>query len=186
MSYYASSFRPAALMLGFVCLLSIGQPRAEHEVDHRYHVRGYVLDAEERGIADQQVTVSDDGKVLGSGETDRSGYYSIHLHLHDTDLRRVLTLRAGANQARLRVKFDPNDKTTVRTHDANFVGGEFVERDLGRFRLPVWVYALAGLILVGFILVMLEKRRRAKIRTKAIAASSSGGKPKGKRRRRKR
>ena len=186
MSYYAPPARLAALMLGFVCLLTIGQLRAEHEVDHRYHVRGYVLDAEEKGIAGQEVSVSDDGKVLGSARTDRFGYYSLHLHLHDTDLRRVLTLRAGANQARLRVNFDPNDKTTVRAHDANFIGGEFVERDLERFRLPAWAYALAGLILVGFILVMLEKRRRAKIRKKAIAAGSAGGKTKGRKRGRKR
>ena len=158
---------------------------AEHEVDHRYHVRGYLLDAEEGESSTRKYKVHDDDKVLGSGETDRFGYYSIRLHLPDTDLPRVLPLRAGANQARLRVIFDPNDKTTVRTHDANFVGYEFVERDFGRIRLPAWIYPLAGLKLVGFILVMLEKRRRQKIRRKAMATASSGGKLKGKKRRHK-
>ena len=175
-----------ALILGLVCFLTIAQLRAEHEADHRYNVRGYLIDAEERGIAEQEVAVFDDGKLLGSSKTDSSGYYSIHLHLHNSDLRRRLTLRAGSRQAQLKVKFDPTDKTTVRIHEANFVASEFVEGDLGRFRLPPWAYFLAGFILIGFILVTLEKRRRAKIRDIAIAASSSSGRSKGKKRKRKR
>ena len=181
-----SPSRSAAWILGLVCFLTIGQLHAEHEADHRYNVRGYLLDAEERGIADQEVAVTDDGKLLGSGKTDSSGYYSIHLHLHNSDLRRKLTLRSGSSQAQLRVTFDPNDKSTVRIHEANFIGSEYVEGDLGRFRLPAWAYFLAGFILIGFVLVTLEKRRRAKIRKKAIVASSSGGQSKAKKRRRKR
>lgn len=175
-----------ALILGLVCFLAIAQLRAEHEADHRYNVRGYVLDAGERSIADQEVAVIDDGKLLGSGKTDSSGYYSIHLHLHNSDLHRKLTLRAGSSQAQLRVTFDPNDKSTVRIHEANFIGGEFVEGDLGRFRLPPWAYVLAGLLVFGFALVTLEKRRRAKLRKQAARTTSSGGQAKGKKRRRKR
>lgn len=174
------------MVLGLVCLLMIGQLRAEHEVDHRYNIRGYLLDAGERGIVDQEVKVYDSDKLLGTGETDSSGYYSIHLHLHDADLRRKLTLRAGSSQAQLRVTFDPNDKTTVRVHEANFVGGKFVEGDLGRIRLPPWIYVLVGLVAIGFILVMLEKRRRAKLRRQAAVTRQAGGQSKGKRRRRKR
>ncbi len=183
MSCFDSHSRSTALILGLVCFLMIGHLRAEHEADHRYNVRGYLLDAGERGIASQEVAVFDDGKLLGSGKTDSSGYYSIHLHLHNSDLRRKLTLRAGSSQAQLRVKFDPKDKTTVRVHEANFIGGEFVEGSLGRFRLPPWAYVLAGLVVFGFALVTLEKRRRAKIRKKITPA---GGKSKGKKRRRKR
>lgn len=186
MSNCGSIARSAALILGLACTMMIGQARAEHEADHRYNIRGYLLDAEERGIADQEVAVFDDGKLLGSGKTDTSGYYSIHLHLHNSDLRRKLTIRAGSSQAQLRVTFDPNDKSTVRIHEANFIGGEFVEGGLGRFRLPPWAYVLAGLVLFGFALVRLEKRRRAKLRKQAAKATSAGGQAKGKKRRRKR
>jgi hypothetical protein len=186
MSCYGSTSRSAALILGLVCFLITGHLRAEHEADHRYNVRGYLLDAEERGIANQEVAAFVDGKLLGAGKTDSSGYYSIHLHLHNSDLRQILTLRAGPSQAQLRIKFDPTDKTTVRTHDANFVAGEFVEGDLGHFRLPPWIYPVGGLVVFGFLLVTLEKRRRAKIRSKIIATKSSDGKSKGKKRRHKR
>ena len=186
MSCYDSISRSATLILGLVFFLMAGPLRAEHEADHRYDVRGYLLDAEERGIANQEVLVFNDGKLLGTSKTDSSGYYSIHLHLHNSDLRQNLTLRAGPSQAQLRVDFDPTDKTTMRIHEANFVAGEFVEGDLGRFRLPSWIYPLGGLIVIGFILVTLEKRRRAKLRRRTTAAKSSGGQSKGKKHRRKR
>lgn len=175
----------AALVLGFLFLTSFGQLRAEHEADHRYNIRGYLLDASERGIADQKVLVFDRGKLLGSAETDQSGYYSMHLHLHDEDLGHKLTLQAGSSKAQLRVKFEPGDKTTVRRHDANFVAGEFYEGELGRFRVPPWTYAVAGLALFALTLVMLEKRRRAKLRNEAKAMHATGGKVKGKKRRKK-
>lgn len=176
----------AALVLGFLTFAIFGQLRAEHEADHRYNIRGYLLDASDRGIADQKVLVFDRGKLLASAETDQSGYYSMHLHLHDEDLGRKLTLQAGSSKAQLRVKFDPGDKTTVRRHDANFVAGEFYEGELGRFRVPPWTYAVAGLALFALTLVMLEKRRRAKLRNEAKAIHATGGKAKGKKRRKKR
>ncbi|NIO40425.1 MAG: hypothetical protein GTO41_09665 [Burkholderiales bacterium] len=74
----------------------------------------------------------------------------------------------------------------MRVHEANFVAGEFVEGDLGRIRLPPWIYALVGLVAIGFILVTLEKRRRAKLRRQAAVTRQAGGLSKGKKRRRKR
>lgn len=186
MSCFSSISRPAALILGLVCFLMVGHLRAEHEVDHRYNIRGYLLDAEEQGIASQEVSVFKDGKLLGAEKTDSSGYYSIHLHLHNSDLGQNLTLRAGSSQAQLRIKFDPTDKSAVRIHEANFVDGEFVEGSLRRFRLPPWLYPVGGLIIIGFILVALEKRRRKKLRRKTAAIKSSGSQLKGKKRRRKR
>ena len=186
MSYCGSTPRATTLILSLVFFLMTAPLQAEHEADHRYNIRGYLLDAEERGIANKEVAVFNDCKLLGTGKTDSSGYYSMHLHLHNSDLRQNLTLRAGSSQAQLRVKFDPTDNTTVRIHEANFIAGEFVEGDLGRFRLPSWAYLVGGLIVIGFILVTLEKRRRAKLRRKTTAAKSSGGQPKSKKRRRKR
>ncbi len=162
------------IVFSIVWLFAITNAWAEHEVNHRYNIRGYVLDENDRGIDNLDVVVTDGGRLLKRGKTDSAGYYSLHLHLHNTDNRRQLKLRAGSSIAEFRVKFDPSDLATVRVHDANFIAGEFVEGGLRRFRLPPWIYPLAGLFALGFGLVILEKRRKKKIRQKKIAATKKG------------
>ena len=145
------------------CLLSTNL-WADHEPDHRYNVRGYVLDAKQRGIDNLTVQAFLDGKELGSTQTNGDGYYTLHLHLHDPDYHRVLKLRAGPHEAELRVTFDVGDTTSARIHEANFIDGKFVEGALERFRIPSWSYAVGGLLLIIVIAVLLEKRRKKKIR----------------------
>lgn len=137
---------------------------ADHEIDHRYNVRGYVIDAKQQGIDNLSVQVFADGKSLGTSKTDSDGYYSMHLHLHNSDFHQILKLRAGSHQAELRVTFDPQDATSVRIHEANFVDGKLVEGSLSRFRIPSWSYAVGGLVLFMLAAVFLEKRRKKKIR----------------------
>ncbi len=167
--------------------LLISSAWAEHEVDHRYNIRGYVLDENQQGIGNLNVQAFDGGSLLGSITTESNGYYSLHLHLHDTDNRKILRLRAGPHEADLRVKLNPGDTSTLRVHDANFVAGEYIEGELNRFRMPPWVYPLGGLLVLGVIVVLLEKRRKKKIRQKNIEASEhhSSGQHKSKKRRRK-
>ena len=145
------------------CLLSTNL-WADHEPDHRYNVRGYVLDANQRGIDNLTVKVLLEGKALGSTQTNADGYYSLHLHLHDADHHRVLKLRAGQHEAELRVKFDVGDAISARIHEANFIDGKYVEGAIGQFRIPSWSYAVGGLLLIFMIAVFLEKRRKKKIR----------------------
>jgi hypothetical protein len=45
-------------------------------------------------------------------------------------------------------------------HDANFVAGEYIEEELGRFRMPPWVYPIGGLLVLDVIVVLLEKRAK--------------------------
>jgi hypothetical protein len=160
---------------------------AEHEVDHRYNIRGYVLDQNQQGISNQDVRVFSDSSLLASTRTDSAGYYSLHLHLHNSDNRRVLKLHAGSDQADLRVTFDPTDTTTLRVHEANFIGGEYIEGSLGRIRIPPWVYPVGGLLALGVFVVMLEKRRKQKIKQKKIESNQkpSSSSRKSKKRRRK-
>jgi len=160
---------------------------AEHEVDHRYIIRGYVLDENQRGIGNLNVDVLHDGSLLGSSKTDSGGYYSIHLHLHNTDKGNILNLRAGPYRSELRVTFDPGDISTQRVHEANFVAGKYVEGSLGLFRIPTWSYVVGGLLALGVIVVILERRRKKKIRQKMVMSSEKRppGKHKSKRRRRK-
>lgn len=169
--------------------LMITNAWAEHEVDHRYIIRGYVLDQKQQGISNREVQVFSDSGLLASTKTDSRGYYSLHLHLHNSDNRRVLTLRAGSDQAKLRVTFDPTDTATLRVHEANFIDGEYIEGSLGHIRIPPWVYPVGGLLVLGVIVVMLEKRRKHKIKQKKIESSdklSSSSRKSKKKRRRKR
>ena len=160
---------------------------AEHEADHRYNIRGYVLDENQRGIGNLNVAVLHDGSLLESSKTDSGGYFSIHLHLHNSDKGRILILRAGPYESELRVTFDPGDVSTQRVHEANFVAGKYIEGSLGRFRVPTWWYVIGGLLILGAIVVILERRRKKKIRQKmGISADNQpAGKRKSKKRRRK-
>ena len=183
----ASVYRHMQFFVFIVALLlPFADALAEHEADHRYEVRGYVLDAGENAIAGRAVSVSADGGLLAQGTTDSYGYYSLHLHLHNEDRGRLLSLRAGPDRAEIRVDFDPEDRQTTRVHDASFVGGRLVEKDLGRWRTPPWIYPLAGFVVLGIILVLLERRRKRKLRQqqfgKAPAPASGGRRGKKKRR----
>lgn len=144
--------------------LFINNVWADHEADHRYNVRGYVLDASEDAIKNQLVQVFAEGQLLGTGRTGSDGYYSMHLHLHNSDLNRALKLQAGKLEAEIRVQFDASDKTSVRIHDANFIDGKYVAGSLQRLRIPSWIYAV--IVVIGIVLVafFLEKRRKKKIR----------------------
>jgi hypothetical protein len=137
---------------------------ADHEPDHRYNIRGYVLNTNQQGIDNLSVQVFAQGELLGSSKTDANGYYSMHLHLHNSDYHRILKLRAGSQEAELRVTFDLEDDTSARIHEANFVDGKYIEGSLSRFRIPSWSYAVGGLLLFMIILIYLERRRKKKIR----------------------
>jgi hypothetical protein len=95
------------------------------------------------------------------------------LHLHNSDYHRILKLRAGSHEADLRVTFDVEDDTSARIHEANFVGGKFIEGELGRFRVPSWSYAVVGLLLFFLTLVFLERRRKKKIRLAKYGTSET-------------
>lgn len=125
-----------------------GAAHAEHEADHRYIVEGYVLDAQEAPRADVKVAVTADDGLLGEGVTDRRGFYRIPLHLHNPDLGKQLTVKAGDSETRIEVTFDPGDKETERVHDLNFVGADTTQADLGTRGFPTWAYVVIGIIVL--------------------------------------
>jgi len=172
------------IMVGYLLSTSAW---AEHEANHRYNVRGYVLDVRQQGIGGLDVRIYFGSQLLDSITTDADGYYSLHLHLHNTDLGQTLLLRAGQYEAELRVRFDASDQSTARVHEANFVDGRFTETPIIRFRMPGWVYPVGGLFLVVVAAVVLESRRKKKIKQKINVAHSDqqSHKHRSKRRRRK-
>ncbi len=163
--------RPAmflAAALFMLMILHTGTASAEHEADHRYIVEGYVLDARENPRADLTVAVTADEGLLGETVTDRRGFYRVRLHLHNTDLGKQLTVKAGDREARIEVAFDPGDAETDRVHDLNFVGADVTEVDLGTRGFPTWAYVVIGILVVLLvartIAQALKKRRKLQVK----------------------
>ena len=174
-------------ILAIVVGLIITNAWAEHEVDHRYNIRGYILDENQQGISNQNVSVYDGSSLLAQSKTDSAGYYSLRLHLHNADNRKTLRIHAGSNEVELRVTFDATDNKTDRVHELNIIAGKQVEGELNRFRMPYWIYPVGGLLAIGLIAVFLEKRRKKKLRLKSHKSveKTSTSKRKQKKRRRK-
>lgn len=148
-----------------VGLLWTASALATHEADHRYHVEGYVLDAQERPLANSPVIVRQQGRIIGNGATSSRGFYSILLHLHDQDLGKTLQVRSANHEATIRVTFTPGDATTRRVHHLNFIGATVIEEKLARGGVPAWLYAaiaVAVLVPAGILLSRRGKRNGSK------------------------
>jgi hypothetical protein len=164
-----------------------GHATAEHEADHRYVVRGFVLDAEENGIADVPVTVLREERAVARARTDGQGYYSAHAHLHDEDIGRDLLVRAGERSATITMAATRGDQSTEREHHLNFVGERVVEGELGGLHFPAWVYTATTLATVLVVAGFLAHRvSRARRRARQQAESGSDARPRKSRRRKRR
>jgi hypothetical protein len=147
---------PTKVLLLLIAPALYSLASAEHEADHRYTVRGYVLDDQRQPIAGRQVSI----RGHTSATTDSAGEYRIRLHLHNADLGKKLQIHSGGAKSTIRVSFDPSDAQTARVHYANFVGGEFVPGELSGIGFPPWGYAAAGFgVLLASGLVFAVRRR---------------------------
>ena len=102
---------------------------AEHEVQFRYTVLGYVKDAAgkpRKGIG-LEVTRQKTG-LSYPGETDASGFYVIVTRLADESLGERLLVRAGPRSLRITAQFDPADHAAERGTRVDFTGGREAER----------------------------------------------------------
>ena len=102
---------------------------AEHEVQFRYTVLGYVKDAAgkpRKGVA-LEVTRQKTG-LSYPGETDASGLYVIVTRLADESLGERLLVRAGPRSLRITAQFDPADHAAERGTRVDFTGGKEAER----------------------------------------------------------
>jgi len=177
--------RTGVLSVAASLLVFAATAAAEHEADHRYNVRGYVLSADKRPLDAVPVTIRKDGQVIGSGRTDGEGYYVIQLHLHDSDIGGTFAVRAGERQALVRMQAEYGNRTTARVHHVNFVGGEVIEKNLG-IDIPAWVYVAAApfVLWAAVHLGDVIRRKVRKLRlTNAPEEPGRENKRKGKRRR---
>ncbi len=173
-----------ALLASFMITTSIW---AESDLNRRYNIQGYVLDNENNGISNQQIRLYKGRLLLEMVNTNSEGFYALKLKLRESDNQQTLKLSAGSNEAELTVAFDPDNLNTSQLHKAHFINGKFVEGNLPESGIPSWIYPLAGLIIISFLAVKLEKRRKRKIQQKkdklSGRQSSNTHKTKKKRRR---
>ena len=102
---------------------------AEHEVQFRYTVLGYVKDAAgkpRKGVG-LEVTRQKTG-LSYPGETDASGFYVIVTRLADESRGERLLVRAGPVSLSIMVRFEPTNHTTERGTRVDFSGGKAAER----------------------------------------------------------
>jgi hypothetical protein len=134
---------------------------AEHEVDHRFIVEGYVCGGDGQSMANQEVMVKDTRIPLGKTTyTDSDGYYSITLHLHNDNQGDPILVSAGDREQRLTAKFDAKDMKVERKMIVNF-GSGCVGTHPGSMQ---WIYYGVGLGLAGVAVFagarMIRKQRR--------------------------
>jgi hypothetical protein len=133
-----------AIGLEMTTIMPLAQ--AEHEVDHRFIVEGYLCGEDGKSMANQEVMVKDTRIPLGKTTyTDGDGFYSVTLHLHNDNQGDPILVAAGDREQRLTAKFDPKDMKAERKMIVNFGSGcEGAHSASGQ-----WVYYSIGLGLAG-------------------------------------
>lgn len=102
---------------------------AEHEVQYRYTVLGYVKDAAGRprkGVG-LEITRQKTGLAY-TGETDAAGLYVIVTRLADESRGEELLVRAGPASLRITTRLDPADHRNERGTRVDFTGAKVTER----------------------------------------------------------
>ena len=129
-----------------LCMIAVPIARAEHEIDHRFVVEGYVCGADGKPMANQEVMVKDTRIPLGkTTNTDSDGFYSVRLHLHNENQGDPILVAAGEREQHVKASFDPKDMKAERKSVVNFGSGcEGAQAGTSR-----WVYYSVGLGLAG-------------------------------------
>ena len=172
-------FQSSLFPLLAVCLALLPAPAlAKHEADHRYNVKGFVLDENEQPLADNAVTIRSGNDVIGHQKTNSQGYYNIQLHLHDNDLGKKLQVRTVLGEATIRARFTPGNRATRRVHYANLIGGKLVENQLSRRRFPTSIYiaSIAAVVAVSATIIMARQAKRRRRRKLAKIQKHKKGK----------
>jgi uncharacterized protein YeaO (DUF488 family) len=117
--------------LGVVMAIGLLAPPAlaEHEVQFRYTVLGYVKDASgkpRKGVA-LEVTRQKTG-LSYPGETDAAGLYVIVTRMADESRGEGMLVRAGPGSLRITAQFDPANHAAERGTRVDFTGAKAAER----------------------------------------------------------
>lgn len=117
--------------LGIILAIGIltAPAAAEHEVQFRYTVLGFVKDAggkPRKGVG-LEVTRLKTGLAY-KGETDAAGLYVIVTRLADESRGEELLVRVGPASLRIAARLDPADHKSERGTRVDFTGGRATER----------------------------------------------------------
>ena len=113
---------------------------AEHEVDHRFIVEGFVCGGDGTVVPETEVMVKDTRVSVGKmGYTDSRGHYKVTLHLHNDNQGDPILITAKDQERRITATFDPKDLHTERKVTVNFGSGCVTEESSS------WVYYGVGL-----------------------------------------
>jgi hypothetical protein len=107
-----------------------GAVDAEHAVQYRFLVLGFVTDADGRPVAEQPIQVIRDKTGLAyRGATDSRGFYVVVVRLGDESAGEPLTLSIGpAASIHIVAHFDPKNHADERGTRVDLVAGRIVER----------------------------------------------------------
>jgi len=122
-----------ALALSVVPVAPVASPvapvAAEHTVDTRYVVLGFVKDAQGKLRPGQAVDVVRDKTGFAySGRTDEQGLFVVVVRLGDESAGETLTLRVGPATTTVTARFDPTNHADDRGTRVDLDGATFVER----------------------------------------------------------
>lgn len=116
--------RRSLLALLVATLLGLPLPaRAEHAVEYRYTVLGYVTDARGRARPGTRVELSRQKTGFSYlGQTDDQGFYVIVARLGDESVGETFALRVDTRDLVVVARFDPHDHATERGTRVDFTG----------------------------------------------------------------
>lgn len=168
-------------------IMMITSAIAQNNSDHRFNIRGYVLDENKQAISNQLVKVYKGRILKETGSTDSTGFYSLNINVLNSGTQQVFRIRTGTQEAEFLATIDAESQQTTSTHKVNFVAGKFVQGDLGEFFIPTWIYPVTGFLIISFLAVKLEKRRKKKLQLKKnhLSGRSSSSSHRAKHKRRK-
>jgi hypothetical protein len=135
---------------------------AEHEVDHRFIVEGFVCSSDGKAVPETEVMVKDTRASVGKmGYTDGRGHYKVTLHLHNDNQGDPILVTAKDQEQRITATFDPKDLHTERKVAVHFGTGCVTEESNS------WVYYGVGLgvaAVAAFAGAQLMRKRRQPIK----------------------
>jgi hypothetical protein len=137
-------------VFGFISTALTAPAVAEHEMDHRFVVEGYVCGTDGKPKADVEVVARDTRASIGKADyTDSSGHYRIQLHLHNDNAGDPVVVSAGEQEQKIRAQFDPKDLTTERKATVHFGTGCEHAVSAG-----AWMYYAVGLGIAAVAIIV--------------------------------
>ena len=118
-----------AVVVVIALVLAAAPVAAEHTVDTRYVVLGFVKDAQGKLRPGHAVEVVRDKTGFAyPGRTDEQGFFVVVVRLGDESVGEALTLRVGPAATTVTARFDPTNHTDDRGTRVDLDGTKFVER----------------------------------------------------------